>query len=386
MNRSAYFDHHATTPMDRRVLEAMMPYLTTEFGNPSSATHEWGRRAEVAVEDARGAVAELLGAHPDEIVFTAGATEANNLALKGAARLRRRHGGGTHLITCAIEHKSVLKSMEAMVEDGFTLDVVGPDHEGIIRPRTVRDAITSDTCLVSIMSANSEIGTVQPIGELASACRERGVLFHTDATQSVGKIPVDVRELGVDLLSLSGHKFYGPKGVGALFIRRGVQVEPLLSGGGQERGLRSGTLNVPGIVGLGTAARLARSEMAAESARLQSLRDHLWESLHARVPGCTLNGEFEHRLPGNLNVCIPGVDAGHLMGRLTDFACSAGSACSSGKAAPSYVLLALGLSKRDAYNSFRIGLGKATTQEEVDRFVESVVAAVQQLRPDTQLT
>lgn len=383
MSRVIYLDHNATTPLDRRVLEAMMPYLTAEFGNPSSQTHDYGRRADAAVEAARARLAAFLGAHPDEIVFTAGATEANNLAIKGAARRMRRQGRGAHLVTSALEHKSVSATVKAMSEDGFAYSVVVPDSDGCIVPQALAKELRDDTTLVSIVSANSEIGTVQPVEEMVRVCRERGALFHTDATQSVGKVPVDVHAWGCDLLSLSAHKFYGPKGVGALFIKRGVQVDPLITGGGQERGLRSGTLNVPGIVGLGAAAELCRQEMAAEAAEVSRLRDHLWKAICARVPECCLNGHPKNRLPGNLNIRVPGVDAGAILIALKGFACSAGSACSSGKSSPSEVLLALGLDKREAYSSMRIGLGKSTTQEDVDAFVDALEAAVVQLRPRT---
>jgi len=385
LNRSIYLDHHATTPLDPRVLEAMTPYLTEEFGNPSSGTHGWGERSLAAVEEARASLAMLLGCHPDEIVFTAGATEANNLAIKGGARASRKRLGGTHVVGSRIEHKSVSSSLHALVEEGFELTEILPDRDGLVSAEGLRDALRKETVLASVMTANSEIGTLEPVAEMAAACRERGVLFHTDATQAVGRLPIDVRETGVDLLSLSAHKFYGPKGVGALFIRRGVVVLPLITGGGQERGLRAGTLNVPGIVGLGAAARFAREEMADETERLTRLRDSLWREIQSKVPGCRLNGHPQRRLPGNLNVEVPGVDSAALMIALKDFAFSAGSACASGASKPSEVLTAIGLDRKRAFCSIRIGLGKGTTEDDVTRFAASLETAVNRIRPRQEL-
>jgi cysteine desulfurase len=383
MTPTIYLDHHATTPLDPRVLEAMMPYLTAEFGNPSSATHDYGRRARAAVETARASVARLLGARPEEIVFTAGATEANNLALKGAARMARKRGRGTHLVTTSLEHESVAYSVRALEEDGFAVTVVPPGSDGIVRPVDVERAIRPDTVLVTAIWVNGEIGTIQPVAALASLARERGALFHTDATQGVGKLPIDVRAAGIHLLALSAHKFYGPKGVGALFLENGVELEPLFSGGGQERGLRSGTLNVPGIVGLGAVADLRRAEMDEEAKRLSALRDALWSGIRERVPDARLNGDPERRLPGNLNVSFPGVPARDLLQALDGFALSAGSACRSTGGAPSEILEALGLDADLAASTLRFGLGRGTTPEHVERLLAALGEAVRRLRPQT---
>jgi cysteine desulfurase len=376
--QSVYLDHNATTPLDPRALEAMMPFLTGEFGNPSSSTHGWGLRARKAVEEARKSVAELLGARSNQIVFTAGATEANNLAVKGAARSRR--GRGHHLVTTAIEHASVLEAARALAADGFELTVVQPDGRGLVSPAAISAAIRPDTLLVSVLAASGEIGTLEPVGEIASLCRARGVLFHTDATQVVGRIPLDVNELEVDLLSMSSHKFYGPKGTGALFVRDGVELEPLISGGGQERGLRSGTLNVPGIVGMGTAARLARDEMAEAAEAQRRLVARLWEGIVEVAPDARRNGHPTQCIPSTLNVALPRVDSGRLLLALKGFGLSATSACASGQRSPSRVLTALGLDPDLASCSFRIGVGKSTTEEQVDQFLAALEKAVRRMR------
>jgi len=386
MIRTVYLDHHATTPLDPRAFEAMKPYFTEEFGNASSATHDWGHRAAEAVAVARASVARLIGARPSEIVFTGGATEANNLALKGAARMARREGRGSHLVTTAIEHKAVLLTMRALAEEGFALTVVPPDAKGIVSADAVGEAMRDDTVVVSVMAANSEIGTVQPVEGIGAVCAERGALFHTDATQLVGKLPVDVGAMRCDLLSLSAHKFYGPKGVGALYVRRGTPLEPILHGGGQEGGLRSGTLNVPGIVGMGAVADLRLKEMEDESRRLTELRDEFWGLIKARVPDAVLNGCTVNRLPGNLHVSFPRCEGEALMLQLEEYALSSGSACQSAKKAPSEVLTAIGLDANLASSSVRFGLGKSTRREQLhelaDRIAESV-KRLQRLAPET---
>jgi cysteine desulfurase len=358
----------------------MLPYLTEEFGNAASLTHDYGLLARQAVEDARVSVARLLNAPADDIVFTAGATEANNLALIGAARSARRHGRGAHLVTTAFEHNSVSDTMRALVDEGFSVTEVAPGPDGIVRADTIGHAIQSGTVLVSMIAANAEIGTVQPVAEVGALCRARGILFHTDATQLVGKLPVDVGAMGIDLLALSAHKLYGPKGVGALYAREGVELEPVLFGGGQERGRRPGTLNVPGIVGLGATAGFRFDEMAAEAAALSLLRDALWAGIHRRIPDARLNGHPIRRLPGNLNVSFPDVPSHALLSALGGFALSAGSACHSGTTAPSQVLLAIGVAPELAVCSLRIGLGKGTTPEQVQSLLSSLETGVLRIR------
>jgi cysteine desulfurase len=382
MSRIVYLDYQATTPTDKRVVDAMMPYFTQEFGNPHSIQHEPGRRAEAAVEHAREQVAHLIGAEAREIVFTSGATESNNLAIKGAARFVRDKAGRDHVITAATEHKCVLESARRLESEGVAVTVlpVGPD--GQVDPDVLRAAITERTALVSIMAVNNEIGVIAPLAEIGALCRERGVLFHTDAAQAVGKIAVDVEATKIDLLSISGHKLYGPKGVGALYVRRRprVRLEPLIDGGGQERGMRSGTLPTPLVVGLGEACEIAGREMADEAARLKALRRRLHEGLAARLAGVTLNGDAERRIPGNLNLSFEGVEAEALIARLDDVAVSSGSACTSASVEPSYVLRALGLPDALANASLRIGLGRFTTEADVDHAVARIADAVQALR------
>jgi len=374
MSDRIYFDHHATTPIDSEVLKAMRPYLEEEFGNASSSTHDWGRRAKEAVEDARESVAALIGALPQEIVFTSGATEANNLAIKGVVRATSKSPG--HMITTAIEHKSVLLSVLDLEREGYKNTVVGTEKTGIVSVEAIEGAIRDDTILVSVMAANSEIGTLQPIEEIGRLCRERGVLFHTDATQQVGKLPLDVTDIASDLLSMSSHKFYGPKGVGALYVRTGVEIAPLFSGGGQEHGIRSGTLNVAGIVGLGAAARVRMRDMEREAQDIQELRNRLWRGIKSEVAAAKLNGVLEPRLPCNLNVCFPGCDAEHLIEALGSFALSTGSACQSKKDGPSDVLVAIGRDAEMARSAVRFGLGKGNTAEQLDHLIEAVTEAV----------
>jgi cysteine desulfurase len=378
-------DHNATTPALAGVVEAMRPYFTEEYGNPSSS-HAYGRRAASAVEEARAHVAALIGAGPDEILFTAGATESDNLALRGAApAAARRLGmatGAGHIITCAIEHEAVLETCEAMREEGWEISVLPVDGDGLVEPGDVARAMTDWTVMVSLMMANNEIGTVEPLEEVGRICRRRGVLLHSDAVQGAGRVPLDVETLGVDLMSLTAHKMYGPKGIGALYVRRGVPVSPMMRGGGQEGRVRSGTLNVPGIVGFGKAAQIAMSDMAVESARESSLRDLLWRRIRARIEDVRLNGHPSHRLPNNLNVAFDGVESEALLTSLRDVvALSSGSACASGSGKGSYVIRALrGGDAGAARSSIRFGLGRCTVEDDIDLVMEHLERAVSRLR------
>ncbi|HEX7007731.1 MAG TPA: IscS subfamily cysteine desulfurase [Alphaproteobacteria bacterium] len=382
MTRFVYLDYQATTPTDPRVVEAMMPYFTEEFGNPHSIQHAPGRRAEAAVERAREQVANLIGAEAREIVFTSGATESNNLAIKGAARFARDKAGRDHVITVATEHKCVLESARRLESEGIAVTVLPVGADGQIDLDELRAAMTERTSLVSIMAVNNEIGVIAPLAEIGALCRERGVLFHTDAAQAVGKIPVDVEAMKIDLLSISGHKLYGPKGVGALYVRRRprARLEPIIDGGGQERGLRSGTLPTPLVVGLGEASAIAGREMAEEAERLLALRRRLYDGLTARLAGVTLNGDPERRVPGNLNLSFAGVEAEALMARLDDVAVSSGSACTSASVEPSYVLRAMGVPDALANASVRIGLGRFTTEADIDHAIARIAEVVEDLR------
>ncbi len=379
--RPIYLDHHATTPLDARVLDAMMPFLRDDFGNAASVIHAFGRRAAAAVDDARERVASAIGAAPDEIVFTSGATEANNLAIQGSARLRPGHRD--QLVTAATEHPAVLDVCEALAGEGFGTTVLPVDAEGLLDPAAVEAALDDRTALVSVMTANNEIGVLQPIREIAAVCRERGVPFHTDAAQAVGKLAIDVEALGVDLLSLCAHKFYGPKGIGALFVRRRrprARLKPVQYGGGHEGGLRSGTLPVALIVGMARALELCVEELESESGRQRELRDRLLAALSSSCSGVTCNGHEEQRLPGNLNLTFDGVDADRLLLALPDVAISSGSACTTASPRPSHVLLALGLSEARARASVRIGLGRGTTQGEVDLAARRILEEVRAQR------
>lgn len=373
-----YLDHHATTPVDPRVVEAMLPFLTEDFGNAASRSHAYGWRAEAAVEQARAAVATALGAREGEIVFTSGATEANNLALLGAVR-RRRATGRDGVVTLATEHPSVLDPVRALAREGARVEVLPVGRDGRIDLEALRRAVDERTAVVSVMAANNEIGVLQPLDEIGAIAREAGAWFHCDAAQAAGRLSLRVDELPVDLLSLSGHKLYGPKGVGALFVRGRrprVQLEPILYGGGHERGLRSGTLPVPLIVGLARAFGLALEERESEWTRLAGLRDGLWQRLRTELDSVHCNGDLTARLPGNLNVSIEGADIEKLLVALPDLAVSTGSACSSALPEPSHVLLALGLSEPLARASLRFGLGRWTTPEEVDFAAQRVIAEV----------
>ena len=377
-----YLDHHATTPIDPRVLDAMMPYLREKFGNAASREHAWGREAAEAVEAARAQVAALIGADEREIVFTSGATESDNLAIKGVAEFHRERGD--HLVTAVTEHPAVLDSCAALERAGRARVTRLPvDREGLVSLDALRKALTDKTLLVSIMFANNEIGVLQDIPAIGALCRERRVHFHTDAAQAAGKVPIDVATMPIDLLSLSAHKMYGPKGVGALYVRRRnprVRLSPILDGGGHEGGLRSGTLNVPAIVGFGEACDLARKEMGEEAARLRTQRDRLWEGLKKDLDHVTLNGHAERRLPGNLNVSFKYVESESLILALEGIAVSSGAACTTAKVEPSHVLKALGLPEDLARSSVRFGLGRSTTPAEIDAVQKRVVDAVRKLR------
>jgi len=380
MKLPIYMDCHATTPVDPRALEAMLPFFTAEFGNAASKSHVFGWRAAEAVEAARTEVARLIGAEAREVVFTSGATESDNLALKGVARFHRARG--RHLVTCRTEHKAVLDPLKALEREGFEVTVLEVEPDGRLDPGRFAAALRPDTVLASVMHANNETGVLQPVAELAAIARTAAVLFHCDAAQSVGRIPFDVEALGVDLASLSAHKLYGPKGVGALYVRRRPRARllPEHDGGGHERGLRSGTLDVPGIVGFGKAAALCRAEGEAEAARVLALRERLRRGLLAELPGVVVNGSLEHRLPGNLNVSFEGIEGEALIMSVRDVAVSAGSACTSASLEPSHVLRAMGVPDDLSHASVRFGLGRFNTEEEVDHAVRLFAAQVRRLR------
>jgi cysteine desulfurase len=376
-----YMDNNATTRVDPRVLEAMLPWFSEEYGNAASRQHAFGRKAEEAVEQARERVATLIGASLREIVFTSGATESDNLALKGVAAAHRVRG--EHIVTAVTEHRAVLDPARRMEREGYCATFLPVDRHGLVSAEQVEEAITDRTILVSLMAANNEIGTLHPIQAIGEVCKRRGVLFHTDAVQAAGKVPLDVEEMGVDLLSLSAHKMYGPKGVGALYVRRQgprVRLEPMMDGGGHERGLRSGTLNVPGIVGFGLACELSRTEMPAESERLRGLRQRLWEGVHTQLEGVTLNGHPSERLPGNLNLAFDFIKGEALLMGLRGVAVSSGSACTSASPEPSHVLRALGIADEAAHGSLRFGLGRFNTADEVEYVIAEVVRVVGRLR------
>jgi len=376
-----YLDNHATTRTDPRVVEAMLPFFTTTYGNAGSVAHRFGWEAADALETARGRVAALIGADARGVVFTSGATESNNLAIKGVVAGLRATGG--HLVTAASEHKAVLGPLKRLAREGWSLTVVAPDEFGTVSAESVAAALTDRTAFVSVMAANNEVGTLNPVGEIGRLCRERGIVFHTDATQAVGKVPFDVRDSGADLVSLSAHKFYGPKGIGALYVRRGgppLRLAPLFDGGGQEGGRRGGTVAVPLAVGLGAAAEIAAREREAEASRVLILRDRLHAGLVERLGCLRLNGHPTRRLPGSLNLSFPGVDGEALMMSLREVAVSSGAACSSAEPEPSHVLTAMGVPEGLARASLRFGLGRFTTDEEVEFAVGAVAAAVERLR------
>jgi cysteine desulfurase len=383
-----YFDHAATTPCDPRVVEAMLPYFTERYGNPGSRNHSFGWEAEAGVDEARQQVAALLGADEKEVIFTSGATESNNLAIRGAALMYEKAPAGSgksrgHVVTGTIEHKAVLDPCKRLQKEGFDATFIEPPKDGIYTAEMVRAALREDTVLVSIMWANNEIGTINRIREIGAVCKERGIIFHTDATQWAGKMPVDTEKDNVDLLSMSGHKIYGPKGVGALYVRRRrprVRLNSLVDGGGQERGYRSGTLNVPGIVGLGKACEIARAEMERDGERLLGLRKRLEVGVTSKLDNCAINGHAEQRLPHLTNISFGFVEGESLMMAVKEIACSSGSACTSASLEPSYVLKGLGVGDELAHSSLRLSLGRWSTQEQVDYAVEKIVASVRKLR------
>ena len=376
-----YMDNHATTPVDPRVLEEMLPYFGDKFGNAASRNHPFGWAAEEAVELSRERIAKLIGASAKEIVFTSGATESDNLAIKGVAEMYREKGN--HIITAVTEHKAVLDTCKHLEKLGFRVTYLPVQKDGLIDMDELKRAMDEKTILVTIMAANNEIGVLQPIEEIGKLCHERGVLFHTDAVQAVGKVPIDVIKMNIDIASISGHKFYGPKGVGALYVRRKnprVQLVAIIDGGGHERGMRSGTLNVPGIVGLGKACAIAQEEMAQESCKMAGLRNRLKDSIMSRLDETYINGSMEHRLPGNLNISFAYVEGESLLMGINDIAVSSGSACTSATLEPSYVLKALGTGDDLAHSSIRFGIGRFNTQAEVDYVADRIVDTVQRLR------
>ena len=381
MKLPIYLDYHATTPVDPEVFRTMAPFFTEVFGNAASRNHEYGWTAESAVEVARGQVAALIGATDKEIIFTSGATESNNLALQGVAEMYQEKG--KHIITSPIEHKAVLDTCEALERKGFRISYAEIDETGQVKLERLRALMTPDTILVSIMFANNEVGTINRMAEIGKLCKEKGVLFHTDAVQAVGKVDVDVNAMGIDLLSMTAHKIYGPKGVGALYVRRKnprVRLSPIVHGGGHERGMRSGTLNVPGIVGFGKAAEMAKRLMPTEMVRIRGLRDRLAAGIHAKLDEVYLNGHLTERLPNNLNLSFAYVEGESLMMGMKELAVSSGSACTSASLEPSYVLKSLGVGEDLAHTSIRFSLGRFTTEEEIDFAIKKVVSTVTKLR------
>ena len=377
-----YMDNHATTPVDPRVLEAMLPYFTEKFGNAASRNHAFGWESEAAVDNTREQIAKLIGASsPREVVFTSGATESDNLAIKGIAEAYKQKGN--QIITCVTEHKAVLDSCKVLDKHGYQITYLAVDRDGLVDLDRLHKAITDKTILISVMAANNEIGTLQPVKDIGRIAKARGILFHTDATQAVGKVPINVDEMGIDLLSLTAHKMYGPKGIGALYVRSNaprVKLTPIIDGGGHERGMRSGTLNVPGIVGLGEACEIARKEMRAEGERLTALRERLKNGILNQLDEIYVNGHATKRLPGNMNISFAYVEGESLLMGLKEIAVSTGSACTSASLEPSYVLRAIGVEEELAHTSIRFGLGRFNTDEEVDYTIQRVVEEVRRLR------
>lgn len=381
MKLPIYLDNHATTRVDPRVVEAMLPYFTEHFGNAASRNHEFGWEAEQAVDKARKQIADLIGANPKEIVFTSGATESDNLAIKGVAEMYAEKGN--HIITVVTEHKAVLDTCKKLEKNGVRVTYLPVMGDGLIDLEMLKEAFTDKTILVSIMYANNELGVIQPIREIGKLCRERGILFHTDGVQAIGKVAVDVNKDNIDIMSISAHKMYGPKGVGALYVRRRnprVQITAQIDGGGHERGMRSGTLNVPGIVGLGEACELCHKEMDTEIPRLRALRDRLKEKLEAGLDEVYINGSMEHRLPHSLNMSFAYVEGESLLMGINDIAVSSGSACTSATLEPSYVLKALGVGDDVAHSSIRFGIGRFNTEEEIDYVADKLIDVVKKLR------
>ncbi len=375
-----YLDYQATTPMDPRVLEAMMPYFTVKFGNPASRSHSYGWEAEEAVEKARAQIAKLIGGDEKEVIFTSGATESNNLAIKGVAHFYKDRKN--HIVTVVTEHKCVLDTCRHLEQEGFEITYLPVEQNGLVDLERLRAAITDKTVLVSVMAVNNEIGVIQPLKEIGALCREKGAYFHTDAAQAVGKIPLDVEAMNIDLMSISGHKIYGPKGIGALYVRRKprVRLVALIDGGGQERGFRSGTLPTPLCVGLGEACEIALKEMGSEAEKLRKLRDRFLDGVKAKLPDIFVNGDLEQRIPGNLNISFAYVEGESLIMGIKSLSVSSGSACTSASLEPSYVLRALGVEEELAHTSLRIGFGRFTTEQEVDTAVEDISRHVSRLR------
>ena len=373
-----YLDNHATTPVDPRVLGAMLPYLSSKFGNAASHSHQFGWDAGSAVENARVQIAKLIGASPREIVFTSGATESDNLAIRGVANAHKSKGN--HIITVVTEHKAVLDTCHSLEKLGFVVTYLPVGRDGLIDLNRLQEAFTDRTILVSVMAANNEIGVLQPVAEIGRLCRERGVLFHSDAVQALGKVPLEVGNMKLDLASLTAHKNYGPKGCGALYVRSGVRISPIIDGGGHEQGMRSGTLNVPGIAGFGKACEISLAEMPEESCRIAGLRNRLRDRLHAELENVAVNGSVEHRLPGNLNISFLDVEGEMLMTSVKDVAVSSGSACSSDKVDLSHVLKALGLKDEAITSAIRFGIGRFNTEAEIDYVAGRVIEAVKALR------
>lgn len=375
-----YMDYQATTPIDPRVMEAMLPYFTTKFGNPHSRSHSFGWEAENAVEEARSKIAKLIGADAKEIIFTSGATESNNLAIKGIAKFYGNKKN--HIITIVSEHKCVLDACRHLEQEGIKITYLPIKPNGIIDLETLKNAITDQTMLVSVMAVNNEIGVVQPLKEIGKICRERGVFFHSDIAQGFGKIPIDVNEFNIDLASISGHKIYGPKGIGALYVRKKprVRVTPLINGGGQERGMRSGTLPTPLIVGLGMAAEIAYSEMEKDTKHVNYLFDRFLNNIHSRISEVYLNGDKNQRYKGNLNLSFAGVEGESIILAIKDLAVSSGSACTSASLEPSYVLRSMGIGEELAHTSIRFGIGRFTTEQEVDYAVDLICSKIDKLR------
>lgn len=380
MRLPIYLDYNSTTPVDRRVIESMLPYFTETFGNAASRTHSFGWQAEEAVERGRAQVAQAIGAQPREIVWTSGATESNNLAILGAAR--RQEHRGRHLVSCTIEHKAVLDPLLALAREGWEVTRIDPDQFGRVSADKVAGVLRDDTTLVTLMAANNEIGTCHPLEEIGNLLRNHSALFHVDAAQALGKMPLDVSAIGVDFLSLSAHKFYGPKGVGALFVRRGgeTQLAPTLFGGGHERGLRPGTLNVPLVVGVGAAAEIAIQESETRTQRLRQLTSRLLVGVQAKIEGVTVNGHPTESIPGLVNLSFRGVEGSALLLALPEIALSTGSACTSAQLEPSHVLRGIGCSKSAAHSAIRFGLGVSTTADEVEYVIQRVAAGVSQMR------
>jgi cysteine desulfurase len=381
MKLPVYLDNHATTPTDPEVVQAMLPFFTDVFGNAASRNHEYGWTAEAAVEKARASIAKLIGANEKEIIFTSGATESNNVALIGVAEMYAEKGN--HIITSSIEHKAILDTCHALERKGVQVTYLQPDKFGQISAAQVEAAITPKTILVSLMTANNEIGTINPMAEISKVCRAKGVLLHTDAAQAVAKIPMDVEKMGIDLMSFTAHKMYGPKGIGALFVRRKnprVRLAPIIHGGGHERGMRSGTLNVPGIVGFGKAAEIALRNLPTEMERIKKMRDRMWKAIQDNLDEVYLNGHSTEHLPGNLNVSFAFVEGESLMMGMKELAVSSGSACTSASLEPSYVLKNIGVGEDLAHTSIRFGLGRFTTDEQIDFAIERVLKTVKKLR------